>query len=93
MKPTTGTTPANVWQALRRLRACNKQQLATALGISRHTLHRWEQMTEAGDSPGKAAEQAASELLIATLRAANGADVHAQWRINWDRLATIGDRK
>ena len=44
------TPPATPWEALRRLLACNRQQLAARLGISRHTLQRWErgELTEAG---------------------------------------------
>lgn len=44
------TPPASPWEALRRLLACNRQQLAARLGISRHTLQRWErgELTEAG---------------------------------------------
>lgn len=42
--------PTTVWEALRRLLACNRQQLAARLGVSRHTLQRWErgELTEAG---------------------------------------------
>lgn len=44
------TPPATVWEALRRLLACNKQELAARLGVSRHTLQRWErdELTETG---------------------------------------------
>lgn len=87
------STPRHVWDALRRLRNCNKQQLAAALGVSSRTLARWTAATEAGTSPGAAAERAASDLLIATLRAANEADVHAQWRINWPAIGTIAGRR
>lgn len=85
-------SPAHIWEALRRLRACNKTELAADLGITRQTLNRWTRETEAGNSPGKDAEQRASALLIATLRAAN-ADVHAQWSINWHQIGTIAGRK
>lgn len=87
------SAPRNIWDALRRLRACNKEQLADALGVSSRTLRDWETATEAGNSPGANAERRASDLLIATLRAANNADVHAQWRINWDAIAQIGGRR
>jgi len=73
------SNPAHVWEALRRLRACNKQQLAAALGVTRQTLARWEAETATGGSAGEAAEARASDLLIATLRAAQGADSLAQW--------------
>lgn len=67
--------PATIWEALRRLRACNKSQLADALGVHRHTLKRWEAATEAGDNPGHAAEDAARLLLLETLAAA-GIEAH-----------------
>lgn len=73
-------TPRHIWDTLRRLLRCNKQQLAARLGVSRHTLARWEDATEAGEPPGTHAEAAARELLIATLRAANGADAYASPR-------------
>jgi len=85
--------PTHIWEALRRLRSCNKQQLAAALGVSRHTLTRWEAATEAGDSPGTAAYAKASALLIATLRAANEADSLAQWRIDWNQIDTVGGKR
>lgn len=75
------TAPATIWEALRRLRACNKSQLAKSLGVDRSTLRLWELATEAGKNPGTAAHAKASALLIATLRAANDADALAQWRI------------
>ena len=62
--------PAHVWQALIRLRACNKQQLAAALGVNRHTLARWITATETGDDPGDNATERAADLLSATLCAA-----------------------
>lgn len=87
------STPAHIWDVLRRLLNANKTQLAERLGITPKTLRTWEAMTEAGNSPGTKAERAASELLIATLRAANHADTHAQWQINWAAIHTIGGRK
>jgi len=90
---TKNHAPAHIWEALRRLRSCNKQQLAAALGVSRHTLSRWEAATEAGDSPGTAAYAKASALLIATLRAANDADTLAQWQINWTAIDTVGGKR
>jgi len=87
------TAPTHIWEALRRLRSCNKQQLAAALGVSRHTLTRWEAATEAGDSPGTAAYAKASALLIATLRAANEADSLAQWCIDWNAIDTVGGKR
>ena len=84
--------PRHIWHALQRLRNCNKTQLATALGINRHTLTRWTRETEAGRSPGTDAERRASDLLIATLRAASDADVHAQWRVNWSAIDRIGGK-
>lgn len=64
--------PATPWEALRRLLACNRQQLAARLGISRHTLQRWERgdLTEAG-----AAKVAA--IMQETLAAAG-----AGWTVN-----------
>jgi len=84
--------PRHIWEALLRLRACNKMQLAEALGVNRHTLTRWIQATEAGGSAGKSANESAAQLMQATLHSA-GADVHAQWRINWDAIATIGGKR
>jgi len=85
--------PKHVFEALRRLRNCNKQELAAALGVSRHTLTRWEQLAELGEPVSKTAAQSCSNLLIATLKAADHADVMAQWQINWDAIATIGKRR
>jgi DNA-binding transcriptional regulator YiaG len=87
------TTPPHIWAALRRLLNCNRQQLAARLGVSARTLRRWETLTEDGDSPGKDAAERASALLISTLAAAGDSDIYAQWRINWDAIATIGGRK
>jgi len=81
------TTPANVWDALRRLHNCNKTQLAARLGVTQRTLARWE----AGEA-GTDAHRRAADLLQATLRAAE-ADAHAQWRINWNAIDKIGGRR
>jgi transposase len=87
------TPPANIWQTLRRVLNCNKQELAAHLGVNRHTLTRWEAATEAeGDSAGKAANEAAARLLQETLRAANS-DVHAQWALNWSAIRSIAGKK
>lgn len=87
------TNPAHIWQALRRLLNCNRTQLAARLGVNRHTLAGWERMTEAGENPGANAMHRASDLLIATLRAAGDADTMAQWRVNWPAIETIGGRR
>jgi len=50
-------------------------------------------MTEAGENPGANAMHRASDLLIATLRAAGDADTMAQWRVNWPAIETIGGRR
>jgi len=68
------STPATVWEALRRLLQCNKQQLAARLGVSRQTLREWENLTGNGDQIEGNARRAAAELLTATLRAAGNAD-------------------
>ena len=68
------TPPANVWEALRRLLNCNKQQLAARMGITRQTLRIWEDMTRNGEPIEGNARRAAHELLTATLRAAGNAD-------------------
>lgn len=86
------STPAHIWDTLQRLHLCNKTQLAARLGVTRQTLARWIADTEAGQSPGKAASERAAQLLQATLRAAHS-DVHAQWQINWDAIATIGGKR
>lgn len=87
------TPPRHVWDALQRLRACNKQQLADALGVSRQTLARWIKLTETdGDSAGKGANERAAQLMQATLEAGNCAQ-HAPWRLNWDAVHTIAGRK
>lgn len=80
--------PADIWQALRRLLNCNRTQLAERLGVTRQTLRRWEE-GEAGAN----AYRRASELLIATLRAAEHADALAQWSIDFSAIAKIGDRR
>jgi len=87
------TTPAHIWDVLGRLLNCNRTQLAKRLGISRRTLFDWVALTEQGQSPGTNAERRAADLLQATLRAAGNSDVHAQWRLNWDAIHTIGGRK
>ena len=84
------TNPAHIWQALRRLLNFNRTQLAARLGVNRHTLAGWERMTEAGDDPGANARQRASDLLIATLRAAGHADLLAQSGLTWDTMARYG---
>lgn len=91
--PSRNAPPRHIWEALQRLRACNKQQLAAALGVNRHTLARWIEATEAGDSPGANAYRRASDLLIATLRAANDADSLAQWAIRWEGIDTVGGKR
>ena len=68
------TQPANIWDVLRRLLRCNRQQLAARLGVSSRTLARWE-----SGEPGPDAELRASRLLIAVLRSAKSADEYAQW--------------
>jgi len=68
--------PANVWDALRRLRSCNKQELAAALGVTRQTLSRWEAAEKRGESAGTDAHHRAAQLMQATLTAAN-AQAHA----------------
>lgn len=80
------TTPANIWDALRRLHNCNRQQLAARLGVSRATLHRWET-----EGAGQAGSEKAARLMQATLRAAD-----ADWAplpIDWAATATIGGRR
>lgn len=81
------TTPANVWDALRRLLNCNKTQLAERLGVTARTLHRWE-----NGEAGADAHRRAADLMQATLRAAD-CDMHAQWRLNWDAIDSIGGRR
>jgi DNA-binding transcriptional regulator YiaG len=68
------TTPATVWEVLRRLLKCNKQQLAARLGVTRQTLRIWEEMTGRGEPISDNARRAATELLTATLRAADNTD-------------------
>lgn len=72
------THPVNVWEALRRLLNCNKQDLAERLDVTRKTLRTWESDTEEGKEPSSNARRAISELLITTLNAAK-ADQYAQW--------------
>ena len=81
------TTPANVWDTLRRLLNCNKTQLAARLGVTARTLHRWEH----GEA-GAEAHRRAADLMQTTLRAAD-CDQHAQWRLNWDAIDKIGGRR
>lgn len=68
------TTPATIWQALRRLLNCNRTQLAARLGITPRTLHNWEHSTDEGEQLTDRARDAAAELLTASLRAAGNAD-------------------
>lgn len=88
------TPPANIWQTLRRLLNCNKQELAARLGVTARTLRNWEAATETeGDSAGKAANAAAASLLQETLRAANNSDVHAQWALNCKAVHSIAGKR
>lgn len=82
------TTPANIWEVLRRLHQCNKAQLAARLGVTARTLRRWEEGEAGADAYRRAAD-----LLQATLRAAGDADTLAQWRINWDAIERIAGKK
>jgi DNA-binding XRE family transcriptional regulator len=59
------TPPPSVWEALRRLLGCNKQELAARLGVSRHTLQRWER-----DELPEAAAARVAALMQETLGAA-----------------------
>ena len=68
------TVPATIWEALRRLLNCNKQQLAARLGVSRQTLMVWEKETARGEPISDSARLRAADLLNATLRAAGNAD-------------------
>jgi len=74
MSAAKNTTPATIWEAMRRLLNCNKQQLAERLGVTRQTLRMWEEMTGRGEPISDNARRAAAELLTATLRAADNAD-------------------
>jgi len=82
------TTPADIWDVLRRLHLCNRQQLAARLGVTARTLRRWEQ----GEA-GATAYRAAADLLQASLRAAKDADTLAQWRIDLDQLRDVAGRE
>lgn len=68
------TTPANIWEVLRRLLDCNKRQLAERLGVTRQTLHQWETPTEKGEKLSDKGREAVTDLLTATLRAADNAE-------------------
>jgi len=92
MKP-RNSTPRHIWDVLLRLRNANKTQLAASLGVSRQTLSRWIALTEAGEQPGATASRHAADLLQATLRAANDADVYAIPQINWNAVHKIGGRR
>ena len=67
--------PKHVYEALRRLRTSTKQDLAAALGVSRHTLNRWEQSAELDEPASRNAQNATSRLLRETLKAANCLDL------------------
>lgn len=88
---TKNTTPANIWDTLRRLLNCNRSELAERLGVTPRTLRRWED-DDATGSAGKTAHERAAMLLQSTLRAAN-CDQHAQWAINWDAIYSIGGKR
>lgn len=92
MTKVKNAAPAHIWETLQRLLNCNKMQLAQRLGIHPETLRRWIIEEEAGRSPGKDAEARAAQLLQATLEQA-GSAIHAQWRINWSAISTIGGKK
>ena len=85
------TPPRDVWEALLRLRRCNKTQLAEALEVSPRTLRRWMQLTEAGEQPGAAASQAAGRLMFDTLHQAGAATYGLP--IAWERITRIGGRR
>ena len=80
------TPPADIWETLMRLRACNKQELAAAMGVSRHTLARWMR-----DEAGANAHARAAALLQQTLADA-GALQHA-WPVDWSRIATVAGKR
>ena len=67
------TPPATVWEALRRLLGCNRQELAARLGVSRHTLQRWER-----GEPTQAGAQRVADLMQQTLAAAGAGWTVAQ---------------
>lgn len=83
--------PANIWEVLRRLLDCNKQQLAAHLGVSVATLRRWEKVYAEEGTAGKAAAEKCSLLLETTLRQAN-AEVYSL-PINYGMIRTIGGRR
>lgn len=74
MSAARNTTPANIWEVLRRLLNCNKRQLGERLGVTRQTLHQWETQTEKGEQISDKGREAATDLLTATLRAAGNAE-------------------
>ena len=65
--------PENIWVLLRRMLNCNKQELAAHLGVARHTLARWEKLSEGGENPGQLA-QAKASLLLRWVLQQSGAD-------------------
>lgn len=83
--------PRDVFTTLRRLLACNKSELAARLGVSARTLRRWEELNAAEHHPGADAAARLSQLMQATLRAAN-ADVYAL-PIDFSRIDRIGGRR
>ena len=73
-KMRTNRSPKDIWETLRRLLDCNKEQLAARLGVTPKTLRGWENLTAKGEPITDNARRAAAELLTATLRAAGQAD-------------------
>ena len=67
--------PASIWDALRRILNCNKNELAAHLGVNRKTLQRWE----AGEE-SEAGKQKARDLLTATLERTPGAENLTRFR-------------
>lgn len=65
--------PKDIFEALQRLLACNKTELAARLGVTPRTVQRWKNEGEASDPDSKAAEITA-RLMIATLTAGNCID-------------------
>lgn len=73
---TRNTPPPTIYEALRRLLACNKKELAERLGVNAVTLRRWEAHLEASHEESAPMEhRAANDLLAEILLEGAGVEI------------------
>ena len=86
MSAPRNTPPADAYDVLRRLYACNWNQLAERLGVSPQTLREWRK-----EGHGKNGAMRLQNLMETGLRAS-----HSEWLLlqtNWDAIATIRGKR